>query len=154
MDKRVTAYGSFLDLVELCLTKLGLGEVFRTTTWFIWTHRNKVRLRERTIPLSSVGEAAKHFLQQVRVVCEVQILAKKPHRDKWFPPATTEFKANFNGAWFNESEEASIGVVVRNSAGWVLAALAEKIKKLYNVDCLEMMAMRRAVIFAQKIRLQ
>ena len=62
MDKRVTAYGSFLDLVELCLTKPGVGEVFRTTAWFIWTHRNKVRLRERTIPLSSVGEAAKHFL--------------------------------------------------------------------------------------------
>jgi len=77
VDERVATYGSFLDLVELCLTKPGVGEVFRTTAWFIWTHRNKVRLRERTIPLSSVGEAAKHFLQQVRVVFEVQILAKK-----------------------------------------------------------------------------
>ena len=151
----VTAYGSFLDLVELCLTKPGAGEVFGTTAWFIKTHRNKVRLRERTIPLSSAGEAVKHFLQQVRAVREVQILAKKPHRNKWFPPAANEFKANFDGAWFNESEEVGIVVVVRNSAGQVLAALAEKIKnkKPHNVDCLEMTAARRAVIFAQEIGL-
>ena len=118
--------------------------MFGTTAWFIRTHRNKVRLRERTIPLSSAGEAVKHFLQQVRAVREVQILAKKPHRNKWFPPAANEFKANFDGAWFNESEEVGIVVVVRNSAGQVLAALAEKIKnkKPHNVDCLEMTAAR------------
>ena len=155
VNKRVTAYGSFLDLVELSLTKLGMGEVFRTMPWFIWTLRNEVRLREKTIPLSSVGEAAKHFLQQVRAVHEVQILAKKkPQKIKCFPPAETEFKANFDGAWFNESEEAGIGVVVRNSAGQVLVALAEKIKKPHNVDYLEMMAARREVIFAQEIGLQ
>uniref|UniRef100_A0A7N2QYP5 Reverse transcriptase zinc-binding domain-containing protein n=1 Tax=Quercus lobata TaxID=97700 RepID=A0A7N2QYP5_QUELO len=62
----MTAYGSFLDLVELCLTKPGAGELFEITAWLIWTHRNKVRLREKTIPLSSIGEAAKKFLQQVK----------------------------------------------------------------------------------------
>uniref|UniRef100_A0A7N2M4E0 Uncharacterized protein n=1 Tax=Quercus lobata TaxID=97700 RepID=A0A7N2M4E0_QUELO len=42
-----TAYGSFLDLVELCLAKPGVGELFGTMARFIWTHRNKVRLREK-----------------------------------------------------------------------------------------------------------
>ena len=60
----MTAYGSFLDLVELCLTKPGASELFGITAWLIWTHRNKVRLREKTMPLSSIGEAAKKFLQQ------------------------------------------------------------------------------------------
>ena len=41
----------------------------------------------------------------------------------------TEFKANFDVAWFNESDEAGIGVVVRDSAGQVIAGLVEKIKK-------------------------
>lgn len=67
----VIAYGSFLDLVELCLTKPGAGKVFGTTAWFIWTHRNKVRLWEKTMLLSSVGEAAKNFLQQLKAVREV-----------------------------------------------------------------------------------
>ena len=153
----MTAYGSFLDLVELCLTKPGASELFGITAWLIWTHRNKVRLREKTMPLSSIGEAAKKFLQQVkavREVHEVRSVVKQPLRRKRFPPATTEFKANFDGAWFNESEEAGIGVVVRDSSGHVLAALAEKIKKPHSVDCLEMMAARRAVIFAQEIGLQ
>ena len=44
--------------------------------------------------------------------------------------------------------------MVRNTSGLVLAALAEKIKKPHSVDCLEMMAARRAVIFAQEIGLQ
>ena len=108
MSQWVTAYGSFLDLVELCLKKPGVGEVFGTMAWFIWNHRNKVRLSEKTMPLISAGEAAKNFLQQVKAVCEVQILVKQPHRSKWFPPATTKFKGNFDGAWFNESEEVGI----------------------------------------------
>ena len=34
----MTAYGSFLDLMELCLTKLGAGELFGIIAWHIWTH--------------------------------------------------------------------------------------------------------------------
>ena len=153
----ITAYGSFLDLVELCLTKPSAGELFGIIAWLVWMHRNKVRLKEKTMPLSRFGEAAKKFLQQVKVVREVhevRSVVKQPIRHKWFPPAATKFKANFDGAWFNESEEAGIRVVVRDSSGQVLAALAEKIKKPHSVDYLEMMAARRAVIFAQEIGLQ
>uniref|UniRef100_A0A7N2LA29 RNase H type-1 domain-containing protein n=1 Tax=Quercus lobata TaxID=97700 RepID=A0A7N2LA29_QUELO len=39
-------------------------------------------------------------------------------------------------------------IVVRDSSGQVIAALADKIKRPHNVDCLEMMAARRAVRFA------
>ena len=154
MNETETAYRSFLDLVELCLAKPGAGELFGTTAWFIWTHRNKVRLREKTLPLSSIGEVAKNLLQQVRAVREVRCLDKQPRRRKWVPPAAGDFKANFVGAWFNENEEAGIDVVVRDSSGQVLAALAKKKKKPHNVECLEMMAMRRVVIFAQEIGLQ
>ena len=45
-------------------------------------------------------------------------------------------------------------IVVRDSSGQVIAALADKIKKPHNVDCLEMMAARRAVHFAHEIGLQ
>ena len=55
---------------------------------------------------------------------------------------------------FNESDEAGIGVVVRDSTGQVLAALAEKIKKPRNVECLEIIAARWVVIFGQEIGLQ
>nr|POE61423.1 hypothetical protein CFP56_44047 [Quercus suber] len=59
-----------MDLVDLCVTKPGMGELFRTTAWFIWIHRNKVRLNDRTSPLSRVGEAAKNLVQHVQSVRE------------------------------------------------------------------------------------
>ena len=72
---------------------------------------------------------------------------RQVHRHKWSPPTIGDFKANFDGAWFNESEDAEIGIVVRDSSVQVITALAKKIRKPYNVDCLEMMAARRAVAF-------
>ena len=83
--------------------------------------------------MSGIGEIAKNFLQQVKVVREVRevrSVVKQSPRRKWLPPATTEFKANFDGAWFNESDEVGIGVVVRDSSGQVLAALSKKTKNL------------------------
>ena len=56
------AHGSFLDLVDWLISKPGVADLFVTTAWLIWTNRNKTRLMERTLPLSSIGEAAKYFL--------------------------------------------------------------------------------------------
>lgn len=52
---------------------------------------------------------------------------------------------------FRESDEASIGVVIRNSNGEVMAALFEKIKKPPTMDILELFATKRAVYFSLKI---
>ena len=68
------------------------------------------------------------------------------------PPKPGEYKINFDGAMFNESEEARIGVVVRDSSGQV--ALAKKVGKPCNTELLKMLAVRRAVIFATEIGIQ
>ena len=154
MNEVVAAHGSFMDLVDLYVTKPKMGDLFGTTAWFLWNHRKKVRLNDRTLLLSRVGEAAKNLVQQVQSVREGHRGVRRNRRCKWTPPQVGDFKANFDGAWFDESDEAGIGIVVRDSSGLVLAALAEKIKKPHSVDCLEMMAARRAVIFAQEIGLQ
>ena len=44
--------------------------------------------------------------------------------------------------------------MVRDFSGQVLAAMVGKIRKPHNVESLEMIAARRAVIFASKIGLQ
>ena len=75
-------------------------------------------------------------------------------RRKWLPPKPGKYKINFDGATFNESEEVGFGIVVCDSSGQVLAALAEKIGKPCNIETLEMLAARRAVIFAMEIGIQ
>ena len=129
-------------------------ELFATTAWFIWTHHNKVRLREKTIPLGSIAGAASTFLQQFRSCRQEPIKAKHLQRRKWQPPEPGLYKLNFDGAMFNESNEAGIGIVVQESLGLVLVAMAEKIWKPHNVESLEMLAARRAIIFAKELGLQ
>ena len=38
--------GLFLDLVAQIMSKPRVSELFATTAWFIWSHRNKTRLQE------------------------------------------------------------------------------------------------------------
>ena len=55
-------------------------------------------------------------------------------------------KTNYDGVMFDESDEAGLGVVIRNSEGQVLATLSEKIKKPPSVVTLELLATRRAAV--------
>jgi len=47
---------------------------------------------------------------------------------------------------FDESDEAGLGVVIRNSEGQVMATLSEKIKKPPSIVTLELLAARRAAV--------
>uniref|UniRef100_A0A7N2MJM2 Uncharacterized protein n=1 Tax=Quercus lobata TaxID=97700 RepID=A0A7N2MJM2_QUELO len=58
---------------------------------------------------------------------------------RWCPPTPDYWKVNFDGAMFEEFDEAGIGVVIRNSNGEVRDALSEKIKKLPTVEILELL---------------
>ena len=51
-------------------------------------------------------------------------------------------------ALFGESDEAGIGVVIRDGRGEVKAALSEKIKKPPTVDVLELLAAKWAMTFS------
>ena len=48
---------------------------------------------------------------------------------------------------FNESKEAGIGIVVQDSSGQVVATMAEKIQKPHSLESLELLVVRRAMIF-------
>ena len=51
---------------------------------------------------------------------------------------------------FNELSEAGIGVVIENCKGEVMVTLSEKIQKPQSVVALEMLAARKATLFAHE----
>ena len=67
---------------------------------------------------------------------------------RWCPPDSDLVKVNFDGAMFNERDEAGIGVIIRNPRGEVMAALSEKIQKPPSAEILELLAAKRAVRFS------
>ena len=63
------------------------------------------------------------------------------------------WKTNFDKAMFPESDQARIGVVVRNQEGQVMGALSERIQKPDLAEILEALAARRAVQFTLELGL-
>lgn len=55
----------------------------------------------------------------------------------WKPPACGDIKTEYDGATFDDTGEARIGVVVRLDGGEVFAALSEKIPLPSSIDVLE-----------------
>ena len=60
-------------------------------------------------------------------------------------------KVNFGRAVFGEEQAGGIGVVIHSNEGRVLAALSKKVPMPTSMEILEMMAARRAAIFAREL---
>nr|POE82207.1 hypothetical protein CFP56_49825 [Quercus suber] len=57
------AQGDFLDLVGRFMSHPQVMELFATTVWHIWLHRNKTRLGEHTVALGMIRDVPCKILQ-------------------------------------------------------------------------------------------
>ena len=85
--------------------------------WSIWTQRNKLRLNEKGVPRDRLFETASRYLSDFQSKFHETKVHQRKENTKWIPPGVRMFKANYDGAVFAESEEAGIGVIVRDSKG-------------------------------------
>lgn len=141
----------FTDLVALVGEHATQLELFATIAWFIWCRRNKVRCNEPSTPLGKILESAASLLREFQSHTRSGVKASTQRDIKWKPPEGAVVKTNFDGAMFVESDQAGIGVVVRNNRGQVMVALAEKIPKPASTETLKVLAARRAVQFIHEL---
>ncbi|XP_030943104.1 uncharacterized protein LOC115968042 [Quercus lobata] len=126
-------------------------EVFVMTAWLIWMRRNKLRSKEATQPCTRIAQLASSMLAEFQQGKQRRVAGVQAGLVRWQPPAENSIKANFDGAVFGEEQEVGIGVVLRDCEGQVLAALSEKVRLPATVEVLEMMAARRAALFAREL---
>ena len=121
------------------------------TSWAIWNGRNQLRVGQAACPLNQILKNSKERRTEFQLLHPS--LPKQQHRKhtKWKPPAEDNLKVNYDGAIFQEQGRAGIGVVIRNSAGDVMASLSQQIPMPTMVAQVEAMATRRAVEFAQEL---
>ena len=74
-------------------------------------------------------------------------------RTRWKPPNPGTFKVNFDGATFVDENCSGLGVVVRDEAGLVIAAMATRVPQLLQAIEIEALAANKALEFAQELDL-
>ncbi|XP_050290308.1 uncharacterized protein LOC126728547 [Quercus robur] len=148
VDRSVAASVSFPELIRMVQSRQHQLPLFATIAWSIWHHRNKSRLQQSSLPLNKIAGYAKEYIRGFKnLQQQQQIVCRKIQTRKWSPPGSGMMKTNFDGALFGESDQAGLGVVIRNSEGQVMATLLEKIQKPHSVQSVELLTARRAVTF-------
>ena len=146
-------WNSLTDLVSAARKLEGGLELFMVIAWLVWSRRNKRHFQENCMPPEKIRDAAESVLKEFRGSQKSRPERVQRPPQRWVPPEPGSYKVNYDGAYFAEEEAASIGVVVRNELGQVMASLAEKIAKPPTVESLEALAARRAMVFMEELGL-
>lgn len=130
--------------------------LFSTMCWAFWNRRNKIRVHKPKENPDQIASFAKGYLEEFKACQSHPSSSPKPNtipQVKWEKPREGYHKINYDGAIFNDSNEAGIRVVVRDHEGSCKATLSQKIRYPYSVDFTEALAARRAVQFALELGL-
>ena len=149
LKNEASGSSSFRDVFQLCVEKSHPLDLFAMISYQIWFRRNRVRLGEVVEDLKLVNTLAKDALQEFQQA-NLAPLKSSPAQSipKWVPPPSGWVKANFDGAIFQDRDAAGLGIIIRNDYGLVMAALTQIIPLPTSVETVEVLAARRAVIFA------
>jgi ribonuclease HI len=125
---------------------------FATIAWSLWHERNKFRLTPYTsLPEDTHSRAIALWLEFLAENTPAETRKTPSPAIPWSPPPLGLYKANFDGAVFQDSHEAGLGVIIRDSNGLIIASLAQKIPFPGSVVMVEALAARRAVTFAIEV---
>ncbi len=122
-------------------------------SWSLWYRRNCVRLNKPVETIASLLPRTKELLQEYIEVQEKPVPTQKQAvaqnqaqgTARWKPPEMGWVKINYDGAVFNDTGEAGIGVIIRNSQGAVMASLSQKIPFSHSVEAVEATVARATV---------
>lgn len=131
-----------------------LAERFAYLAWSIWNKRNQERLQSTSMPFSRLYQDMCERLREFKFAQEPQPEPIRSEVTRWTPPQNSQLKVNYDGAVFNDLQQAGVGVVVRDAAGRVHGALSNRFILPLNVEDVEALACRSAVVFALELGLR
>uniref|UniRef100_A0A2N9G757 RNase H type-1 domain-containing protein n=1 Tax=Fagus sylvatica TaxID=28930 RepID=A0A2N9G757_FAGSY len=124
-------------------------------SWLIWYHRNRLRLQQPTDPITQIATRAQELLTEFANGQEQLpmplIQPRSPEAIKWHPPTPGRCKVNYDGAIFSNTNEAGLGVIIRNDQGEVMGSLSQRVPFPHSVEAVEAYAARCAIQFAKDL---
>ena len=113
--------------------------------WTLWNRRNNLRLGKPALSLSLVVEFAQDRILE-RNPCNIAFQQSRPHQiTAWQAPFQHAYKVNFDGVVFTDEGLASLGVVICNDHGLIMASLTQQIPLPSSVIKVEVLATRKAL---------
>ena len=163
---RQQLYTQFVDFRDLCLGVTNiedqhLAERFAFVAWSIWHTCNASRMKIPCLPYARLYQDSMDRLQEYQAAQTLDEPADSPVLDqeihqaptKWRPTCSNIYKANFDGAVFQELQKAGIGVVIRNSNGEVIGILSESYFLPATVEEVETNCMQKGSLLCNKSQL-
>ena len=149
-------FSSFVDLVWYIIEEDKDLVWFAMLAWSIWNSRNYLCTTSDSYLLSQLQHIAAQIpelFQQNQPVLQTSSMPIFATPTRWSPPFIPSFKINFDEVVYKETNEAGLGVVVRDSLGLVHASLSEKVLLPPFSDDVEAMATAWAILFVQELGL-
>lgn len=143
---------TFRDLFQVCLEKGHPTDLLAMLSSHVWLKRNKLRLGETVADLRLMNSLARDALLEFKQAHIIEPSPPSAHRQiKWEPPPPDWVKINFDDAVFHESGKASLGTIIRNDQGLVMAALTQIIPLPTLVEMVEVLATWQTLFFAKEL---
>ena len=124
---------TFKEFIECCANELNSPsfEIVLTTAWTLWKAPNDLLWNERVTTVSDLchqaATAALDYLETRQLLRESVPLTAGIQELKWKPPADANYKLNISCRSGVDGYKAGIGVIIRDSTGYVAAAKSSKI---------------------------
>nr|POF24248.1 hypothetical protein CFP56_12661 [Quercus suber] len=112
----------------------------------------RAHLAEIPSPLAEIPHhLINHGSAEFKALKIAQFPSRLVRRAQWKPPDKETFKINFDGAIFAADKSSSLGVIIRDSKGLVMASMAARISQQLQPVEIKALAANIALVFAREL---
>ncbi|KAK9989340.1 hypothetical protein SO802_029579 [Lithocarpus litseifolius] len=128
-------------------------ELFFVTAWSIWYNWNQVVHEAVELPLAQIWGYAQRLMSDFRGAISATLLSQQSPEVGWAAPPLNTYKVNVDGATSENGKPSSIGIVIRDCKGCVVAARGEILPATYSAEVIEAFAIEEGVVLACELKL-
>ena len=147
-----------MDIIDIAMKLVESGTSFDLEVFFgvaraIWYNRNKIVHEASSQYPDQIWCFAEKYIREFKsasIICS-QDLAKTNGR--WTAPPPGSFKINVDGATSENERNSSVGVLIRDVDGNVIAACCKYLQGQYSVEEVEALTMERGFLLAKEQKL-
>ena len=138
-----------LDIIENCSSND--LELFFAVAWSIWWNRNQALFDDSGTPPIQVWVMANRILGEFKATCSLPVFSPSPAPSAWQALPVGFFKVNVDGAAFDDGRPSCIGVVIRDSRGFLIAASNKVLPASFFAEITESLALQEGVLLASDL---